>query len=242
MDEMNIGNLIESTKRNVDIIFCIDGTGSMSPCIESIKNNAKKFYQDLANVMTEDYNSSIESLNIKVITFRDYNSDKDNCIQTSEWFDMSTTDKDKYSDYLSNIVAQGGGDDPENGLEALYLAMTTKWNCNGVKDRQIIVLFTDADAHELGQIDDDVKPTNIATSIDELKNTWNGVRPSHLDQSSFNLTRKCRRMVLYAPPGTKYEELADGIDQVSFVATELNNGLGDIDFKEVIQVIACSVA
>ena len=46
-------NNIFGAKRNVDIVFCIDGTGSMSPCIDNVKNNAKRFYADFAKATTD---------------------------------------------------------------------------------------------------------------------------------------------------------------------------------------------
>ena len=35
-------------ERNIDIVFCMDGTGSMAPCIENVKKNALRFYADFA--------------------------------------------------------------------------------------------------------------------------------------------------------------------------------------------------
>ena len=37
----------------VDIVMCIDSTGSMAPIIEKVKSNAMKFYEDLLKVMNE---------------------------------------------------------------------------------------------------------------------------------------------------------------------------------------------
>ena len=136
-----------STERKIDIVFCIDGTGSMTPCIDAIKNNAKKFYMDFVQKMTEE-GSSVDELNIKVITFRDYTEDGKEAMVQSEWYDITAGDDVEYEKHLNGIVADGGGDEPENGLEALFYAMTTDWNAKGDKDRQVIVLFTDADAEE----------------------------------------------------------------------------------------------
>ena len=48
----------------------MDGTGSMSPCINSVKNNAKRFYSDFVSTMT-DLGSDVEMLRIRTIVFRD---------------------------------------------------------------------------------------------------------------------------------------------------------------------------
>lgn len=52
-------------------------------------------------------------------------------------------------EYLNEIYADGGGDDPESGLEALAMAMKSDFVQKGEKKRHIIILFTDAAAHPL---------------------------------------------------------------------------------------------
>ena len=37
---------------NVDMVFCIDATGSMGGLIEKVKDNALNFYQDVQRMMT----------------------------------------------------------------------------------------------------------------------------------------------------------------------------------------------
>ena len=39
------------TKRNIDVVFCIDGTGSMAPCIESVKSNARRFHLEFVSAI-----------------------------------------------------------------------------------------------------------------------------------------------------------------------------------------------
>ena len=35
----------------VDLVFCIDATGSMDPILDTVKSNALNFYQDFMGVM-----------------------------------------------------------------------------------------------------------------------------------------------------------------------------------------------
>lgn len=229
------------TERRVDIIFCIDGTGSMAPCIDRVKANAKKFYLDFVDKMTNEYSSSVEELNIKVITFRDYEADGTNAIMISEWFDLTAGDDANYAKHLSGIIADGGGDDPENGLEALFYAMTSPWNARGEKDRQIIVLFTDADAKPLGEKGVAGYPSDM---VDEagLLNTWMCIKPSFLSQADFKLSERCKRLIMFAPHGTVYEKMQSTYNRSQFVPTVLDSGLGEISFDEVIKVIAASAS
>lgn len=229
--------------RKIDIIFCIDGTGSMSPCIDKVKSNAKKFYQDFVEKMTNDFNSNVEELDIKVITFRDYEDDGVNAMVQSEWFDLTTPDDEiKYSQHLSSIIADGGGDDPENGLEALFYAMTADWKAKGDNDRQVIVMFTDADALPLGARKGAAAyPENM---VDEagLLNTWSCIRPDFLSQAEFKLKERCKRLVLFAPPGTVYESMIKTYNRCQFVPVKMDAGLGDMNFDDVIKIIAASAS
>lgn len=236
---MALGN----TSRHIDIVFCIDGTGSMSPCIDAIKNNAKKFYMDFSDKMTNDFGSSVDSLCIKVITFRDYLDDGAQAMVISDdWFDITAGDDSEYEKHLNSIIADGGGDDPENGLEALFYAMTTDWNARGDKDRQVIVLFTDADALPLqARAGTGCYPADM---VDEagLLNTWMGSRPSFLGQSDFKLKERCKRLVMFAPNGSVYQTLQSKMNRSQFVPVEMNEGLGDIDFDDIIKILAASAS
>ena len=232
-----------STSRHIDIVFCIDGTGSMSPCIDAIKSNAKKFYMDFSDKMVNDFGSSVDSLCIRVITFRDYAEDGDQAMVVSDdWFDITAGDDVEYEKYLNGIIADGGGDEPENGLEAMFYAMTTDWNAKGDKDRQVIVLFTDADAIPLQA--QAGHPNYPADMVDEdgLVNAWMGIRPSFLGQGDFKLKERCKRLVMFAPAGSVYENLQSRMNRSQFVPVKMDEGLGDMDFEDVIKILAASAS
>lgn len=144
---MNNPNLIGS-KRCIDIVFCVDGTGSMSPCIESVKNNARRFYLDFAKAMT-DNGSDIDMMRIKMIVFRDYKSDGQQSMVQSPFFELPQEEAE-FSAFLDGVRASGGCAEDANGLEALYLAMNSDF-VTGSKDRQVIVLFADTSAIPLGR-------------------------------------------------------------------------------------------
>ena len=70
-------------------------------------------------------------------------------------------------------VAFGGGDDPEDGLEALAYAIRSKWNTEGLKKRQLIVVWSDAPAHELGfGKSAENYPKKMAKDFNELTQWW----------------------------------------------------------------------
>lgn len=224
---------IFGTKRNIDVVFCIDGTGSMAPCIESVKSNARRFHQEFASAMT-DLGSEIDSMRVKVIVFRDYECDGDESMQESPFFELPDDDAE-FAKYMADITASGGGDEPENGLEALYYAMKSNFT-TGAKDRQVIVLFTDANALELkARAKSADYPTDM---VDEsgLINIW-----ACLDQN-FKLREKNKRLVIFAPDGTKYQELKSKLNRSVFEPVDMATGLKDIDFKDIIKIVAASAS
>ncbi len=223
-----------STKRNIDIVFCIDGTGSMSPCIDSVKNNAKRFYADFAEAMT-DLGSEIDMMRIKIIVFRDYKCDGKESMVESAFFELPA-EEEEFSAYLDGIHATGGCGEDANGLEAFYRAMMSDFT-TGSKDRQVIVLFADTTAipilerrncsdYPRGMVDDD-----------GLLETWMCLqsRPSKLRERN-------KRLVMFAPRGSCYEEMKRTYNRSVFIPVEIHRGLDDVSFADVIKIIAASAS
>ena len=226
---------ILSIKRNIDVVFCIDGTGSMAPCIESVKSNARRFHLEFVSAMT-DLGSEIDSMRVKVIVFRDYHDDGDQAMVESPFFELPTDTAD-FEKFLAEISANGGGDGPENGLEALCYAMKSDFT-TGSKDRQVIVLFTDADALELKErADEEGYPADM---VDEagLVEMW----ACTAQDAGFKLRERNKRLVMFAPDGTKYKELKSQLNRSVFEPVNMADGLGDIDFKDIIKIVAASAS
>ena len=137
-----------SLKYNIDIVMCIDATGSMNGILDTVKSNALNFYGDLINSMRKK-GKQVNDLRIKVIAFRDYVADGENAMLATDFFRMPDEQED-FRDLVNTISACGGGDEPEDGLEALAYAIRTDWTRDGDKRRHVIVVWTDAPTHELG--------------------------------------------------------------------------------------------
>ncbi len=71
---------------NVDMVFCIDATGSMQPVISTVKQNALSFYHDVVKVM-EKKQKTINSMRVRVIVFRDYIADEQP-MMTTRFFEL----------------------------------------------------------------------------------------------------------------------------------------------------------
>lgn len=227
-----------AVERKVDIVFCIDGTGSMYGVIDSVKENAKRFYQEVANAVLEN-NSTISSLRIKLITFRDYGCDADAMVET-DFFELPE-DQDLFEAELAKIDPHGGGDTPENGLEALYYAMKSDFY-TGNKDRQVICLFTDTDALDLrARIGQGSYPDDMV-DMKGLQTLWVSGASQQAGDGDVKLREKCKRMIIFAPSGTKYETLSTQLNRVIFQHVAEDKGLSDVSFDSIVRTIAASVS
>ena len=124
-----------------DIIFCIDATGSMGPCIESIKNGVDKFALSLKTKAEVDFR-------LRLIAYRDLHDPSAKA--DPPWlFTDFTPSADEFRRQLAGVKATGGGDyrGAESTLDALYHAIHSEWRPPEAKAHKTIVLLTDDNTH-----------------------------------------------------------------------------------------------
>ena len=219
-------------ERNVDIVFCIDGTGSMTPCIDNVKRNALKFHDDLIDAVKAD-GSLVTGVRVKVIMFRDYKSD-DDAMEISRFFELPD-DETEFANYLAGITAHGGCGEDANGLEAMYYAMKSDW-VTGPRDRQVIVVFADTDALNIGRrASCPGYPTELTSKRDFI-DTWEGV------SQTGSLSDRLKRAVIFAPAGSNYEDLCQEMARSTFKSVDPGCGMADIDFASIVRTISASVS
>jgi hypothetical protein len=133
-----------------DIVFLLDATGSMGPCINAVKENIKRF---VTTMTTPNPNGGavVKEWRAKVVGYRDLDySDFPAYVDN----DFVNTIQDLESQ-LNALKADGGGDEAETLLEALYKLANmpvTKpedqlrpdaWRPAG-SARRFVIVFTDA--------------------------------------------------------------------------------------------------
>ena len=124
--------------RPVDIVFVMDVTESMQPYIDAIKQNMVNFAHDLAS-NNRDYR-------LGLVTFEDYVVSKYpdcNC----PYQKTMTSDVNKFIDWVGTLRASGGGDIPEDQLDALAYASSFPFRPQA---QGIIIIITDAPPHHKG--------------------------------------------------------------------------------------------
>lgn len=221
-------------KYNVDIVFVIDATGSMGDLIDIVKKNALNLHKDIETMMGQK-GKIIQDLRIKIITFRDYLADGDNAMLKTDFFNLPE-DTEIFNETISSITAFGGGDDPEDGLEALAYAIRSKWNTEGLKKRQLIVVWSDAPAHELGfGKSADNYPKKMAKDFNELTQWWGDKdNKGYMDYNS-------KRLILFTPDLPWWNEIRNSWDNVIHYMSEAGKGLEEVNYKQIIDAIAYSI-
>jgi hypothetical protein len=124
--------------RPTDIVFVIDVTESMQPYIDAVKQNMIAFAHDLA-ANNRDYR-------LGLVTFEDYViSQYPDC--NCEYRTALTSDVNKFIGWVDTLHAGGGGDIPEDQLDALAYASTLPFRPEA---QAILILITDAPSHKAG--------------------------------------------------------------------------------------------
>lgn len=160
-------------RRALDVVFCIDATGSMSATINAVKTRAKSFSDDLNNALKARGLEAFDYTRIRGVFYRDFYADTGTSVYYWGWgwymtpepmvksdFYVMPSNKTGLTTFLGTQSASGGGDLPESGYECINEGMESKWMKVGDaipgssykvdKIYPVIVLWTDADALPIG--------------------------------------------------------------------------------------------
>lgn len=219
----------------IDIVFCIDCTGSMTPCLDSVKTTARQFHVLLQNKM-EAKSKGISRLRVRVVAFRDLGEEGAGAIDATPFFVLPDQTA-AFESYVSGLVADGGGDEAESALEALVTAIRSPWDRGLDKRRHVIVMCTDASAHPLGKFpvatsgQDRPMPTNLS----ELQSIWG----DEVDEGEMEYASK--RLLVFAPDAYPWNELGESLENTIWVASRAGEGMRDADQDTVLEAVAGSV-
>ena len=224
----------QGLKYNVDIVMCIDCTGSMRDLLDTVKTNALKFYPDL-QARCDAKGKEISELRIRVIGFRDFYADGANAIQDSGFFNIPDQES-KFKSFVNGLAPIGGGDEPENGLEALAMAINSDWTTGGDKRRHIVVVWSDASTHPLGldKCKNEYYPQNMPKDFNELHDWWNDAQGGKMD---FN----AERLIVFAPDANAWTEIGINWEHTIHHPAKAGTGLADVDYETIMAAIVKSV-
>jgi von Willebrand factor type A domain len=216
----------------VDIVFCVDVTGSMTPIIDQVKHNALQFYDDVQKNLTEK-GKNVDQLRVRVLAFRDFKADGAAALQESPFYTLPA-DRAGFSDFVNGLLAEGGGDAPESGLEAVALAINSSWTATGDRRRQVIVIWTDQPAQPL---DPSVLPADLSSRVPKdfsaLTDLWEN------EQGPMGSSSK--RLILFAPDGPGWSDISGVWENVVHHPSQAGGGLSEVDYATIVDSIGNSV-
>lgn len=241
--------VLKKEKYDVDLVLCIDGTGSMTPFIDTVREQAGNLPRDIITRAKKE-KMDIDNLNVRGIIFRDCGCDGEYCMQSMPglvplWQNGEENAENiaGFRGFLDSIVADGGGDEPENGLEAIAMAMRTNWTPerHGVKRRQIISVWSDATTHPLGHGFDQYD-LGLPKDFNELTREWGDQDAASTGQTGL-MSYRSKRLVIYAAEKyedgkTNWEDLANWDNVILVLGKQrLGEGLKEVDYNEIIKLL-----
>ena len=142
------------TKGVADIVFLIDVSGSMKPCIDALRTNIEAFIDSLSK---GEGNSAppVSDWRGKVVGYRDVEAAQSEGLP---WIvdHPFVRDATALKAQLSELGAEGGGDEPESLLDALFKTASMEASPKGSQSEdpgkwryrsdaaRVVVIFTDA--------------------------------------------------------------------------------------------------
>lgn len=220
----------------VDMVLVIDATGSMEEfgggqkrLINMVKEGAISFYDDLNRLM-EAKGKHTRQLRIRIVAFRDYLADGNHAMLVTDFFRLPQQAAE-FQACVNSIRAMGGGDIPEDGLEALAYAIRSKWTNEGSKKRQVIAIWTDAAPHPLGFGRSAANyPPEMPKSLAELTEWWD----RYMDHEA-------KRLVMFTPNEGDWSYISDYWDNVVHFPSQAGNGLAEQSYRDILNILANSI-
>jgi hypothetical protein len=217
----------------VDIVFLIDGSGSMQPCMDALRANIGVFIDGMTGAQ-----SPVRDWRAAVAYYRDAEVDG------SDWFKMLpfvSKDATALKAQLQSLEAAGGGDEPESLIDALYKVSNLESTAKGAQDTdptkwryrssaaRVVIVFTDATFKAPMVI-----PEAAGGTVRDLIN---------------KIHEQKIQLHLYAPDHGCYEELASAdksswnlIPGPDYVAGMTAYTADSANFKKVMEALGKSVS
>ncbi len=203
----------------VDIVICIDTTGSMSEVIEAVKSNvATHLIGGLKGQMAR--NQSPLDWRARVIGYGDLK------IGEAVFESPFTSDEGQLTSAVMNIPRTGGGDEPESTLDAMMIASRSPWRTDAAAHR-IVILFTDASPHP------------------EMHANTMPAGPRDVDEVISQITAQKVKLFIYAPHTPIYErlKLIPKAQVTLFPADKAHEGLQNlVDFTKEFEQMAKTIS
>jgi hypothetical protein len=196
--------------KGIDMVVCLDSTAGMQPFVVGVRDYAQELVKGLKTDSARN-----PFWRIRLIAYRDLNE--------GEPFveHQFTTDIKQFAAQVSGVHPQGGGDEPENTLDAIYRALDSEWRRECCR---FVIAITDAGCHS------EMHPSTVQPG-----------HPSDVDEVIKKLHDTRAHLYLLAPRFHIYDALACA-DRTVYDVVSDNAVLGDIDFAKLMSAIGKTVS
>lgn len=232
-------------KGAADVVFLIDATSSMSPCIDALKSHIHAFIEDLVRGDEEKNIAPVEDWRARIVGYRDYEDCNKNekIAKTYQkfgkggWFlsNPFTRNEDDLHNQLDQLKSFGGGQDPkESLLDALMLVLKSGYLANGQQDDEnpeggrawrkngvgrIVIVFTDAGYHPT------MSYNAQKTRFSEGQVYQLNLVGAGLDELQDTIESGFFKVYVFAPSIPDYDELSDLSNVMIMQSDEEGGGL-----------------
>jgi hypothetical protein len=205
----------------------------MGDLLDTVKNNALKFYPDL-HQRCDEKGKEISELRIRAIAFRDFACDGAAAVADTGFLSIPDQESE-FKSFVSGLTPSGGGDEPENGLEALAMAINSDWTAGGDRRRHVVVVWSDASTHPLGVgKESSIYPQDMPANFDELTDWWE-------DEQSGKMRKSAKRLVIFAPDASAWTEIGMNWSNTIHHPAKAGAGLEDVDYETILSTIVNSI-
>ncbi len=216
-----------STKGVVDVVFCLDASGSMAPCIDAVRKNLDVFLDALADNANRKIDCRIDFLAhscaedgglVRSTSLNKNGADLITALygQAPKPHAFFTSDRDVIRKALRGVDVYGD----EAMLIALDMVLDFPWRPQAGCHR-VVVLLTD-------------EPL-------EANAIWQTQQPK-LDAVIDKVQKLGVKLYIVGPPSSGLETLAEADKCIYQKSSQSHDGLGSIDFSKVLQQIGKSVS
>ena len=212
---------------NLDIMFIMDLTGSMSIWL----NEAKKSIKNIIEEITD--NNPGSKIRMSFIGYRDFLEINEKRKYDSQEF---TENIEEFNNFLSKLDCNGGGDEPEDVIGALRQALNMNW----VSNSKYAVLVCDAPCHgkkyhnisydRFHEGDPEGNLEDVVKKFFDIGITFYCIEINDTTKKMFNIMRDIYN------DNTKFhvEKLGNSVNQFSFfVAFSASILLGNAKYNKV---------
>ncbi|MBM3979296.1 MAG: VWA domain-containing protein [Planctomycetes bacterium] len=224
---------LPKVKGIADIVFLLDATGSMGPCINAVKQNIKTFVQTLTTP-TPNGAAVVKDWRAKVMGYRDLDYTDVPAIVDNPFVGSSV----ELEAQLDALKADGGGDEPETLLEALYMLANMPstgpdeplrpdaWR-NVNSGRRFVIVFTDAPFKEPLRVPKDARIDDVILNLMTAKIVLHMFAPATL--ARFGTLEEVDKALWYKVPVNPGETAQSALEAYTADQTK---------FEKIIQLLA----